>query len=137
VTDGAGTLADENVQRALRRGHTIDITTIGRRSGQPRRIEIVFHNFDGRIYITGRPSHRTRAWIHNLEADPRFTFHLKGAVGADLPATARIVTEESERRDIFRKVITVWTTQDLETMTRYSPLIEVRFEGDTTPTTPG
>jgi len=84
VTDGSDGLADESLQRALRRGHTIDITTTGRRSGQPRRIEIVFHNFDGRIYITGRPSRQTRAWIHNLEADPRFTFHLKGAVRADL-----------------------------------------------------
>jgi deazaflavin-dependent oxidoreductase (nitroreductase family) len=128
MTDAASPLADERVQRALRRGHTIDITTTGRRTGQPRRIEIVFHNFDGRIYITGRPSHRTRAWIHNLEADPRFTFHLKGPVHADLRATARIITDEAERRDVLRKVVTVWTNQDLETMTRYSPLIEVRFE---------
>jgi deazaflavin-dependent oxidoreductase (nitroreductase family) len=133
VTDGGPALADEHVQRALHRGHTVDITTTGRRSGQPRRIEIVFHNFDGRIYVTGRPSERTRAWIHNLEADPHFTFHLKGAVRADLPATARIITDEAERRAIFRKVVTVWTTQDLETMTRYSPLIEVRFDGDMEP----
>ena len=136
MTDGSDGLADESLQRALRRGHTIDITTTGRRSGQPRRIEIVFHNFDGRIYITGRPGRQTRAWIHNLEADPRFTFHLKGAVRADLPATARIITDESERRDVFRKVITVWTTQDLETMTSFSPLIEVEFERDREPATP-
>jgi len=137
VSDRPGTISDENVQRALRRGHTIDITTTGRQTGQPRRIEIVFHNFDGRIYITGRPSHRTRAWIHNLEADPHFTFHLKGAVRADLPATARIIMDEAERRDVFRKVITVWTNQDLETMTLYSPLIEVRFDGATIPSTAG
>ena len=137
MSDRPGTISDENVQRALRRGHTIDITTTGRQTGQPRRIEIVFHNFDGRIYITGRPSHRTRAWIHNLEADPHFTFHLKGAVRADLPATARIITDEAERRDVFRKVITVWTNQDLETMTLYSPLIEVRFDGATIPSTAG
>ena len=136
MTDGSDGLADESLQRALRRGHTIDITTTGRRSGQPRRIEIVFHNFDGRIYITGRPGRQTRAWIHNLEADPHFTFHLKGAVRADLPATARIITDESERRDVFRKVITVWTTQDLETMTSFSPLIEVEFERDREPATP-
>jgi len=123
----AGTLGDEHVQRALRRGHTIDITTTGRRSGQPRRIEIVFHAFDGRIYITGRPSHRTRAWMHNLAADPHLTFHLKGAVRADLPAIARIITDETERRDVFRKVVTVWTNQDVETMTSFSPLIEVTF----------
>ncbi len=44
---------DERIQRALSRGHRIDITTTGRRSGAPRRIEIVFHNIDGRIYISG------------------------------------------------------------------------------------
>jgi deazaflavin-dependent oxidoreductase (nitroreductase family) len=119
---------DDQVRTALRRGHTIDITTTGRRSGQPRRIEIVFHNFGGRIFITGRPSHRIRDWIHNLEADPHFTFHLKRTVQADLPATARIVTDEAERRAIFRDVLTVWRTMDLETMTRSSPLIEVTFD---------
>lgn len=118
---------EDRVRTALRRGHTIDITTIGRRTGEPRRIEIVFHNFGGHIYITGRPSERTRDWIHNLEADPHLTFHLKRTVQADLPATARIITDEAERRAIFRDVLTVWRTMDLETMTRYSPLIEVTF----------
>ena len=118
----------DRVRTALRRGHTIDITTTGRRSGLPRRIEIVFHNFGGRIFITGRPSHRTRDWIHNLEADPHFTFHLKRTVQADLPATARIITDAAERRAIFRDVLTVWRTMDLETMTEYSPLIEVTFD---------
>jgi deazaflavin-dependent oxidoreductase (nitroreductase family) len=128
VTDGAGTFSDQNVQRALKRGHTIDITTTGRRTGLPRRIEIVFHNFDGRIYITGQPSRRTRAWLYNLRADPHLTFHLKRTVRADLPATARIINDEAERREVFQKVVTVWTNQNVETMTRYSPLIEVTFE---------
>ena len=88
---------DDSIQRALRRGHTIDITTTGRRTGQPRRIEIVFHNIDGRIFITGSPSRRTRGWIHNLEADSHLTFHLKRTVRADLPATARVITDPAER----------------------------------------
>ena len=132
MTDATGALADENVQRALKRGHTIDITTTGRRTGLPRRIEIVFHNFDGRIYITGSPSRSTRAWLHNLRADPHLTFHLKHTVHADLPATARIIDDEAERRAVFEKVVTVWTNQDVETMTRFSPLIEVTFEDGST-----
>jgi deazaflavin-dependent oxidoreductase (nitroreductase family) len=119
---------DERVRRSLTHGHTIDITTTGRRTGESRRIEIVFHNFDGRLYITGMPRPRTRAWIHNLEADPHFTFHLKGPVSADLPATARVITDEAERRAIFSRVIQVWKGQDVETMTRYSPLIEVTLD---------
>lgn len=43
------------VQQALITDQVIDITTIGRKSGQPRRIEIWFHNLDGRLYITGTP----------------------------------------------------------------------------------
>ena len=120
---------DEAVRRSLTRGHLIDITTTGRRSGAPRRIEIVFHNFGGRLYITGMPrADRTRAWLRNLAADPHFTFHLKGRVAADLSATARIVTDEAERRAVFAEVVKVWHGQDIETMTRYSPLIEVTLD---------
>jgi len=120
---------DERVRRSLTHGQVIDITTPGRRSGQPRRIEIVFHNFDGHLYISGMPrAGRPRAWIHNLEADPHLTFHLKGPVDADLPATARVITDEAERRAIFERVIQVWKGQDLETMVRHSPLIEVTLD---------
>ncbi len=120
---------DDQTQRALSHGHTIDITTTGRRSGAPRRIEIVFHNIGGRLYITGMPrAGHTRAWLRNLAADPRFTFHLKGRVAADLPATARVITDENERRAIFAEVVKVWRGQDVETMTKYSPLIEVTLE---------
>jgi deazaflavin-dependent oxidoreductase (nitroreductase family) len=120
---------DDSIQRALRRGHTIDITTTGRRTGQPRRIEIVFHNIDGRIVITGSPSRRTRAWIHNLEADPHLTFHLKRTVRADLPATARVITDPAERHRLAEWVVTnAWTNQDVETMARFSPFIEVTFD---------
>ncbi len=127
VTPSAGTLSlDDQVSAALARGHVIDITTIGRRTSQPRRIEIVFHNIDGRLYITGTPRPETRAWILNLEADPRLTIHLKGSVRADLPATARIITDEPERRAIFEWVVAhAWHQQDVDLMTRESPLIEV------------
>jgi hypothetical protein len=32
---------------------TIDITTLGARSGIPRRTEVWFHRVDGRWYLTG------------------------------------------------------------------------------------
>jgi deazaflavin-dependent oxidoreductase (nitroreductase family) len=120
---------DDRVRRALSRGHRIDITTTGRRSGLPRRIEIVFHNFDGRIYISGMPSRRRRSWLANLEADPRMTFHLKGAVKADLPARARVITDLAEREAVLRRVAEAWGRTDLDMMVRWSPLIEVSIEG--------
>ena len=46
---------DDAIKHALETERTIDITTRGRQSGEPHRIEIWFHNLDGRLYITGLP----------------------------------------------------------------------------------
>ena len=120
--------AKNAIDAALERGHTIDITTTGRKSGEPRRLEIVFHNIDGRIYISGTPFARKRRWLLNLEANPHFTFHLKGKTRADLPATARVIDDEAERRAILPYIARAWGRDDLDRMVRYSPLIEVRFD---------
>jgi deazaflavin-dependent oxidoreductase (nitroreductase family) len=112
----------------LEQGGTIDITTTGRESGLPRRLEIVFHNVGGRIYISGTPALRRRSWLANLDADPHLTFHLKGRVRADFAATARIIGDEKERREILPHIARNWGRRDLEQMVRYSPLIEVTFD---------
>ncbi len=123
---------DPEVRAALDRGGIIDITTTGRRSGEPRRIEIVFHNVDGRIIISGMPMReRTRAWIRNLEADPTLTVHLKREVHADLAGTARIVTDEAERRRLLVHVARNWKRTDVDAMVAWSPLIEVMIPGYT------
>jgi deazaflavin-dependent oxidoreductase (nitroreductase family) len=120
---------DDAVRGALSRGGTIDITTRGRRTGAPRRIEIVFHRIDGRIWISGIPSQRKRAWLANLEADPHLTVHLKGPhAHADLPATTRVVTDEEERRRILARVARAWRRTDLDRMVELSPLIEVAID---------
>ena len=118
----------EAIDAALERGHTIDITTKGRRTGRPRRLEIVFHNIGGRIYISGTPYPGKRKWLLNLEADPHFHFHLKGRTSADLPATARVIDDEAERRAILPHIARAWNRNDLDRMVRYSPLIEVTFD---------
>ena len=116
------------IEAALERGHTIDITTKGRKSGEARRLEIVFHNIGGRIYISGTPYPGKRKWLLNLEADPHFTFHLKGRTRADLPAVARVIDDETERREILPHIARAWKRNDLDRMVRYSPLIEVKFD---------
>jgi deazaflavin-dependent oxidoreductase (nitroreductase family) len=78
--------------KALASDRVIDIITTGRQTGEPRRIEIWFHRVDGRYYITGTPG-RPRSWYANLVANSAFTFHLKESATADLPATARPVTD--------------------------------------------
>ena len=46
------------VREELADDPTIDITTIGRRSGLPRRVEIWMMDVDGRFFITGTPGRR-------------------------------------------------------------------------------
>ena len=115
-----------DVSRALEQDRTIDITTTGKKTGQPRRKEIWFHNLDGRLFITGTPGRRD--WYSNLVARPEFTFHLKESVQADLPAVGMPVLEESRRREIiagiFRKL--EWE-RDLDTWVADSPLVEVKL----------
>jgi deazaflavin-dependent oxidoreductase (nitroreductase family) len=122
---------DDTIRTALGRSQVIDMTTTGRRSGEPRRIEIFLHVLDGRLVISGMPNPgRTRAWIHNLEADPAITIHLKkGDVVADLAGTARIVTDPAERRALLEGVARNWRRTDLDVMQEHSPLIEVTIPG--------
>ena len=121
------TALDPKIREALSGGGVIDITTHGRKTGKPRRIEIVFHDIDGKTYISGQPRF-PRGWLANLVGNPHFTFHLKGPIKADLPATARIISDEAERRRILVHVARTWKRKDLDVMVDSSPLIEVSFE---------
>ena len=115
---------DEKIKQALLTDRIIDITTTGRKSGEQRRIEIWFHNVDGRLFITGTPGRRS--WYANLAAHPDFTFHLKQGVQADLPARARTITDEPERRDILARILQkLDRNDDLEKWVVDSPLVEV------------
>ena len=124
---------DDRIMEALQgKEVVIDITTTGRRSGSPKRIEIWFHNIDGRIIITGTPG--PRGWLANLMADPDLTLHLQGALQADLQATARIITDPDERRAIMSAPETAWyrdQVEGVEPLVAGSPMVEVLFKGDT------
>jgi deazaflavin-dependent oxidoreductase (nitroreductase family) len=117
---------------------TIDITTTGRRSGQPRRIEIVFYRFGDDIYLSGIPAPKPRDWLINLEAHPQFTFHLKHRVMADLAAVATVVVDSAERRRVLTVFVeefnrrhggdTSWPEAVLDEWVAHSPLAKVTFE---------
>lgn len=117
---------DPAIARVLERGERVDITTVGRRTGRPRRIELVYHNVDGRILLSGRPGF-PRSWVANLRANPRLTFHLKQSVQADLPATGRVITDRAERERLLRPIAEAWR-MNLGVMVRSSPLVEVTFD---------
>jgi deazaflavin-dependent oxidoreductase (nitroreductase family) len=107
-----------------------DITTTGRRTGQPRRLEIAYHVIDGRLYISGLPSPRRRGWIANLDANPSLTVHLRKPVAADVAGRARIIDAEHERRPLLERVARNWSRRDLELMVKQSPLIEVTLDAE-------
>ncbi|HAL47806.1 MAG: DUF385 domain-containing protein [SAR202 cluster bacterium] len=120
---------DERVAKALETDRTIDITTTGRTSGSARRKEIWFHNLDGRLYITGTPG--PRDWYANMIANPGFTFHLKGSVQADIPATARPITDAAERRPAFELIhAKLDGERDIDDWMARSPLVEVELDAD-------
>ena len=121
---------DKAIKDALARNGVVDITTTGRKTGRPRRIEIVYHVIGGRIFISGMPrADRKRAWLWNLESEPKFTFHLKRGITADLPASARVITDPAERRVVLEEVARNWRRTDVDFMVAHSPLVEVTIEG--------
>ena len=120
---------NDRILSALTRDLTIDITTTGRKSGRPQRIEIWFFHIDGRTYITGTPG--VRDWYANLLADPHFTFHLKESIEADLPAVAVPILDPAERRRILSDPAMDWyhgQVDSIDELVEGSPLIEVLFE---------
>ncbi len=122
---------DETIKRALAGGQTCNITTTGRVSGQPRRIEIWYFMVDGQVYITGTPG--PHDWYANLLAQPQLVFHVKEGAHADLPARATPITEPTERRRIMGAIMgsNGWfrsQSYDLEAWVASSPLVAVEFE---------
>jgi deazaflavin-dependent oxidoreductase (nitroreductase family) len=63
------------------------LTTTGRRSGQPREIEIWFTERDGRYYLVAEHGEQT-GWVQNLRTNPRVT--VRGGERA-FAASARVV----------------------------------------------
>ena len=125
---------DEGTRNALHHSQLIDLTTTGRRTGQPRKIEIFLHEKDGVLFISGMPrADRTRDWIHNISADPHVIVHLKQSVTTDISGTARVLTDPAERRPLIQAAAERWRRTDVEEMLKYSPLIVLSLTGDDQP----
>ncbi len=69
------------------------LTTIGRKTGLPREIEIWFVSFDGKYYVLAE--HREKAqWVRNIRANPRVRVRV-GEKSFD--ATARVLDKTRDR----------------------------------------
>jgi deazaflavin-dependent oxidoreductase (nitroreductase family) len=104
---------------------TVDITTTGRRSRLPRRIEIWMLDVEGRLFITGTPGRRD--WLANLRADPHLVLHLKRRAGVDIDATAVPVTDAMTRRRVLEHLSARWyrSQTSIEELVELAPMVEV------------
>ena len=119
---------DEKIKRALETDRLIDITTTGRKTGQPHRIEIWLHYFKGKIYLSGNPG-RKKDWFANLSTNPQFTVHFKESLILDVPAAARVVLGAKRRREVLAFIIAKQPEpQELELWVRSARLMEVLLE---------
>jgi hypothetical protein len=129
----------EEIKHALANDSTIDIITTGRKSGEQKKIEIWFHNIDGRIIICGKPRGEredgspwsNRGWLANMRANPAFTFCLKESCQAELAARMVEISDEGERRRIMSLPKMEWYHQQVESVEDLvvgSPIVEVFFD---------
>ncbi len=126
------------IREALNTDRTIDIITLGSKTGLPRRIEIWFHNVNGRIIICGTPNakggkgqYSPRDWLANLRANPEFTFCFKESVKIELPAMAVEIVDSDDRRYLMSAPETKWyrdQVDSFEDLVSHSPIIEVFFK---------
>ena len=97
-------MANDRIRQALDHDTHVDITTIGRKSGRPHRIEVGLRHIDGQIYLSNTPAKRD--WAANLLANPQFTYHLKQSDPMDLDAHATPVTDPAEKRARLQTILT-------------------------------
>ena len=120
---------DAEAKKALAEDLVVDITTRGRMSNEPRRIEIWLHELDGRYFITGSPGKRN--WFANLVADPGITVHLKKSHTADLKGEAFPILDRSRKRSVLTSAKTLndyVKEENLDDWLDRSPLVEVVFD---------
>lgn len=77
------------------------LTTTGRRSGRPHRIEIWFDVEDGRLYLLAGGRERSD-WVRNLQANPRVTVDLGGETRAGI---ARVLEPGAAEDTRARKML--------------------------------
>ncbi|MCB1247556.1 MAG: nitroreductase family deazaflavin-dependent oxidoreductase [Acidimicrobiia bacterium] len=101
---------------------TVDFTTIGRRSGQPRTVEIWWFHHDGRFVITGTPGRRD--WLANVRADARVEVSTPYGVFSGI---ATEVTDDSWKQGFFGASASSWyrTQAQLDDLVATAPMIEI------------
>jgi deazaflavin-dependent oxidoreductase (nitroreductase family) len=106
---------------------TIELTTIGRRSGERRSIEIWWFHIKGRFIITGTPGRRD--WYANVLSDPRVL--ISTSIGT-FSATAVVIEEADFRQAVFADPSVNWYSSqaELHRLIETAPMVEIRLDLD-------
>lgn len=103
---------------------TVDLTTIGRSSGEPRTVEIWWFLVDERFIITGTPGRRD--WLANIRNDPDVVISVGGA---EYRGSASEIVDPVFKRRVFTDPRIGWyrTQADLDGLVESAPMIEVHL----------
>lgn len=115
---------DEATRDRLAGHRTVDMTTFGRKSGEPRTVEIWWFRFEDRFIVTGTPGRRD--WLANVRADARVVIEVDGM---RVEATASEVSDTEFRSRFFTSTDPRWyrTQAGLDKLVDEAPMIVVEF----------
>jgi deazaflavin-dependent oxidoreductase (nitroreductase family) len=105
------------------------LTTIGRRTGRPHRIEIWFAVHDGRLYLLSGGRERAD-WVRNPQATPRVTVELSDETRVGL---AQVLEAGAPDDQLARELLVAKyaaTEDDLDEWGRTSLPVVVEFPSD-------
>lgn len=106
----------------LAKQRTVNLTTIGRKSGQPRTVEIWWFEFEDRLVITGTPG--PRHWLANVRARPEIVI---GHRVGNFSGTASEIVDPDFRRRFFSSNEPRWYRgqAQLDALVEDAPMVEV------------
>ena len=82
-----------SVLEGLQKQRVLYLTTVGRKSGQPRTIEIWFVVWQGRLYVNAERGYKAQ-WVQNIQANPAVSVQVQKRA---FRGRARILTPEQDR----------------------------------------
>ena len=118
---------DQDTIDHLRSTMTIDLTTIGRTSGEPQTIEIWWFHVEQRFIITGTPG--PRDWLANVRRNPAVVVT---SPHGRFAGSAIEIGDKVFKRTVFTHPDIGWyqTQAQLDTLINTAPMIEIHLNGD-------
>ena len=105
------------------------LTTIGRRTGRPHRIEIWFAVHDGRLYLLAGGRERAD-WVRNLRANPRVIVELGDETRVGMAHVLEAGAPDDQRARELLVAKYAATEDDLDEWGRTSLPVVVEFPSD-------